>query len=65
MGKKMKFEVLETETISECLDRIQKEGYTPVIRIEKPIFKETIVNGQKSYEPVASQVIFEAVQQEG
>ncbi len=65
MGKKMKFEVLETETISECLDRIQKEGYTPVKRIEKPIFKETIVNGQKSYEPVASQVIFEAVQLEG
>lgn len=61
----MKFEVLETETISECLDRIQKEGYTPVRRIEKPIFKETIVNGQKSYEPVASQVIFEVVQQEG
>ncbi|TRZ36158.1 NETI motif-containing protein [Niallia circulans] len=65
MGKKMKFEVLENETISECLDRIQKEGYTPVKRIEKPIFKETIVNGQKSYEPVASQVIFEAVQLEG
>lgn len=61
----MKFEVLENETISECLDRIQKEGYTPVKRIEKPIFKETIVNGQKSYEPVASQVIFEAVQLEG
>ncbi|MDL0436936.1 MULTISPECIES: NETI motif-containing protein [unclassified Niallia] len=64
MGKKMKFEVQENETIDQCLDRIKSEGYTPVKRLEKPIFKENVVNGQKSYEPVASQIVFEAVKLE-
>ncbi len=61
MGQKMKFEVQENETIVECIDRMKKEGYTPVKRIEKPIFKEQITNGQTSYEPISRKIIFEAI----
>ncbi|WP_445490064.1 NETI motif-containing protein [Niallia sp. 03133] len=57
----MKFEVQENESISECLDRMQKEGYTPIKRMEKPIFKEQITNGSASYEPVSRKIIFEAI----
>jgi hypothetical protein len=59
---KMKFEVLENETIDECVDRIKKQGYSPIRRIEKPIFQETEKNGQKTYEPAGRQIIFEAIQ---
>ncbi|HWJ76458.1 MAG TPA: NETI motif-containing protein [Niallia sp.] len=62
MNKKKKFEVQEDETISECLDRIKKEGYMPIKRMEKPIFKEVKINGQMSYEPISQQIVFEAVQ---
>ena len=61
MNKKKKFEVQADETIAECLDRIKKEGYMPIKRMEKPIFKEVKINGQMSYEPVSQQIIFEAV----
>jgi NETI protein len=57
---KMQFEVLENETIGECLERIKKHGYFPVRRIEKPIFKEVINGNETSYEPVGRQIIFEA-----
>lgn len=55
--KKLSFEVQENETIDQCLDRIQKAGYMPVRRIEKPIFKEE-KNG--SVEPIGRQIVFEA-----
>ncbi|WP_174733553.1 NETI motif-containing protein [Mesobacillus harenae] len=60
MSQKRKFEVLEGETISECLDRMDKEGYTPVRRIEKPIFKEVAKGKETEYEPAGRQIFFEA-----
>ena len=39
MAQKMKYEVQEDETVAECLDRIKKDGYTPIKRVEKPIFR--------------------------
>ncbi|HEO8419467.1 NETI motif-containing protein [Niallia sp. FSL W8-0635] len=65
MSKKKRFEVQTNETINDCLDRMKKEGYTPIKRMEKPVFKEIKVNGQMSYEPVSQQIIFEAVHLEG
>ncbi|WP_053361436.1 NETI motif-containing protein [Bacillus sp. FJAT-27251] len=59
-NRKMMFEVGENETLSECLDRISKEGYTPIRRIEKPIFKEVIKDGVAEYEPAGRQILFEA-----
>lgn len=41
MRQKKKFEVLEHETIADCLERMKKAGYRPVERIERPMFKET------------------------
>ncbi|CAI9392000.1 NETI motif-containing protein [Niallia sp. Sow4_A1] len=65
MSKKKRFEVQINETINDCLERMKKEGYTPIKRMEKPVFKEIKVNGQMSYEPVSQQIIFEAIQLEG
>lgn len=33
------YEVEENETISECLDRMQKDGYMPAGRKEEPLFE--------------------------
>ena len=60
MTAKKKFEVEEYETINDCLERMKKEGYVPVRRIEKPKFKEVKQNGESVYEPVGRQIIFDA-----
>jgi hypothetical protein len=59
-NKKKFYEVNENETLSECLDRISKEGYTPTRRLEKPIFKEVLKNGEVDYEPAGRRIVFEA-----
>ena len=33
------YEVAENETISECLERMQKDGYMPAGRKEEPLFE--------------------------
>jgi hypothetical protein len=62
MSKKREFEVLESETIEECLNRIKDEGYYPIKRIEKPIFKEVIKGSSVTYEPAGRNIVFEAKQ---
>ncbi|RDU36601.1 NETI motif-containing protein [Neobacillus piezotolerans] len=55
MGKKQLFEVKASETIDECLKRMDEQGYTPIRRLEKPIFKEE----GDSVVPAGRQIIFE------
>ncbi|WP_420489317.1 NETI motif-containing protein [Neobacillus niacini] len=62
--KKMQFEVQENESIEACLERMKKQGYVPVRRTEKPIFKEVITGKETSYEPVGRQIVFDAVSSE-
>ena len=38
--RKKKFKVEENESLSDCLERMKTEGYTPVRRSEVPVFKE-------------------------
>lgn len=58
--KKKQFEVLENETVDECLDRMKKEGYVPVAKREKPIFQEVVdEKGEIQYKPVRQKIIFE------
>jgi hypothetical protein len=38
---KKRFTVGDGETLDECLDRMKREGYTPIRRTEQPIFRET------------------------
>lgn len=57
--KKMTYEVQENETVADCLDRIQKDGYTPIRRTEVPIFQEKTDGNELSYEPIGRQIIFE------
>ncbi len=54
-SKKKRFEVQEGETIAECLERMEKLGYQPVRRMEKPIF----IKQGNEYIPVRQQIIFE------
>lgn len=49
--------MMENESISDCLKRIELEGYQPVRRVEKPIFKEE--KGQKI--PVGREIIFDTI----
>lgn len=58
---KKQFEVMENETIDQCLERMKKEGYRPVRRIEKPIFKEEGNKGESKYVPIAQKIIFQGV----
>ncbi|GGI13589.1 MULTISPECIES: NETI motif-containing protein [Gottfriedia] len=58
MSKK-KFEVLEHETINDCLKRMEAEGYTPVKRMEVPIFSEQMINGKIEIEPSGRKIVFE------
>jgi hypothetical protein len=60
MNKKKQFEVQENESIEECLNRIRDEGYTPIKRIEKPIFKEIKQGASVTYEPIGRYIVFEA-----
>ncbi|MDQ0163238.1 NETI motif-containing protein [Aeribacillus alveayuensis] len=57
--KKRKYEVSENETITDCLERMKKDGYIPVRRVEEPIFKEEIINGKKEIIPCGKKTIFE------
>jgi hypothetical protein len=58
--KKKMYEVGENESIDDCLNRMKKDGYAPVRRMEKPIFKEVKKDGAVEYEPAGRQIIFEA-----
>jgi hypothetical protein len=56
---KKKFEVQDNETIDQCLARMDKEGYTPVRRMEVPVFEEVVENKEKIRKPIKQQIIFE------
>ncbi|MFA9558439.1 NETI motif-containing protein [Evansella sp. AB-rgal1] len=56
---KQKFYVEEGESIDECLNRMKKEGYMPVRRMEQPILKEIKKNGKTDVEVAKQQIIFE------
>jgi hypothetical protein len=57
--KKRRFEVEANENISDCIDRMEREGYTPVRRMEEPVFQEVIKNGKKDVEYLEQRIIFE------
>ncbi|WP_091773522.1 NETI motif-containing protein [Piscibacillus halophilus] len=45
------------KSINACVDQIKKDGFMPIKRIEKPVFKET----SSDPEPFRQEIIFEAV----
>ncbi|KMM35770.1 MULTISPECIES: NETI motif-containing protein [Bacillales] len=55
--KKKKFEVQENESLSDCLKRMDDEGYMPVRRREEPVFKER--KGSKEPEHCGQRIVFE------
>jgi hypothetical protein len=54
------YEVEENETISHCLARMERDGYVPTKRTEKPVFQEIMEENEKRYIPVGRQILFEA-----
>jgi len=50
---------MENESISQCLDRMEKEGYKPSRRMEEPIFQEVVKDGHKEILPIGKKIIFE------
>jgi hypothetical protein len=56
---KKRYEVAENESIDHCLERMHKDGYMPVRRMEEPIFEEVTVNGQTEVQPCGRKIIFE------
>ncbi|UOQ92006.1 NETI motif-containing protein [Halobacillus shinanisalinarum] len=62
-NSKKRFEVRENETIDQCLERMESEGYTPIRRAEEPVFREVVQNGEKTVEPVGKVVVFHGVKQ--
>ncbi|RYL93384.1 NETI motif-containing protein [Sporolactobacillus sp. THM7-4] len=52
---KKTFTVGENETIDSCIERMRKEGYTPVKRVERPIFRE----GKTGPECIGSHCVLE------
>lgn len=58
---KKEFEVMENETINDCLSRMEKEGYKVIKRTEKPIFKEEVHKGKTNYIPIGRKIIFQGI----
>lgn len=50
---------MENESIGQCLDRMEKEGYKPSRRMEEPIFQEVVKDGHKEILPIGKKIIFE------
>ncbi|ALA51798.1 NETI motif-containing protein [Shouchella clausii] len=61
--KKQTFEVGANETISDCLARMEREGYRPVRRIEKPVFAQK--NSKAEPEYVRQRIVFEGIRTDG
>jgi hypothetical protein len=57
--KKKKFYVEAGESISQCLDRMSSEGYTPTRRMEEPIFHEVKKGGKIETEVKEQKIVFE------
>lgn len=53
--KKKRFEVTKDKTIESVLQQMREEGYMPVRRMEKPVFKETHNGVEVSHQ----EIIFE------
>ncbi|KIL50659.1 hypothetical protein KP77_12790 [Jeotgalibacillus alimentarius] len=63
MSKKW-FDVEESESIGDCLDRMAQEGYTPVRRMEEPVFKEVKDGSSVRQEPIRQKIRFQGQKNE-
>lgn len=57
--KKKKYRVSDFDSIDACLIQIDKDGYRPVRRMEKPVFQQKDKNKQPV--PLRQDIVFEAV----
>ncbi|MGD7046194.1 NETI motif-containing protein [Jeotgalibacillus proteolyticus] len=64
MSSKEWFEVEQDESIDDCLKRMADLGYTPVRRIEEPIFKEVKEGSSVKNEPIRQRIRFQGLKNE-
>ncbi|WP_368004367.1 NETI motif-containing protein [Bacillus sp. FSL K6-2869] len=57
--KKKKFYVEDNMTIEQVLSQMAEEGYSPVRRMEEPIFQEKKGNGSIQIIPIGKKIVFE------
>lgn len=57
--KKKKFFVEDGETISQCLERMSEEDYSPTRRSEEPIFHEVLKDGKLEKKVKKQKIVFE------
>ncbi|MFB7320696.1 NETI motif-containing protein [Bacillus safensis] len=57
--KKKKFYVEDNMTIDQVLSQMAAEGYSPVRRMEEPIFQEKKGNGSIQIIPIGKKIVFE------
>lgn len=57
--KKKKFYVEDNMTIDQVLSQMAEEGYSPVRRMEEPIFLEKKENGSIQIIPIGKKIVFE------
>ncbi|OJT60325.1 MULTISPECIES: NETI motif-containing protein [Bacillus] len=57
--KKKKFYVEDNMTIEQVLSQMADEGYSPVRRMEEPIFQEKKENGSIQIIPIGKKIVFE------
>lgn len=57
--KKKKFYVEDNMTIDQVLSQMAEEGYSPVRRMEEPIFQEKKGNGSIQIIPIGKKIVFE------
>ncbi|WP_054709582.1 NETI motif-containing protein [Shouchella patagoniensis] len=59
--RKQTFEVGDHEEIGDCLARMDREGYRPTRRMEKPVFEQ---QGKKEPVWLKQRIVFEGVLKE-
>ncbi|MEI4789474.1 NETI motif-containing protein [Bacillus sp. FJAT-53060] len=57
--KKKRFYVEDNMTIDQVLSQMAEEGYSPVRRMEEPIFQEKKKNGSIQIIPIGKKIVFE------
>ena len=64
MSKKSWFDVEANESIDDCLKRMADLGFTPIRRMEEPIFQEVKEGSSIKQEPIRQKIRFQGMKNE-
>ena len=64
MSNKSWFDVEENESIDDCLKRMADLGYSPIRRMEEPVFQEVKEGSSVKREPIKQKIRFQGIKNE-